>query len=152
MHYQREAPRFLSALVLIGGAVFVVLHAVSDIGITGLLGAKLVGSYGPLHDRGVAFTLYWLTFAIDSVGDVFASLFLLATGLLVLRSAALPRWLSWVAFVAGALFFVHGFTLGGVVASFGVVIDIVGFLLFLFFVAASSAIGLFREGAVQRPV
>jgi hypothetical protein len=31
-------------LVLVGGVLFVTLHAVSDIGITGLLGAKLASA------------------------------------------------------------------------------------------------------------
>ena len=33
--------RFLSSWVLIGGVLFVTLHGVSDIGITGLVGAKI---------------------------------------------------------------------------------------------------------------
>ena len=42
--------RFLGALVLAGGALFIALHAVSDIGINGLLGAKLA-SFGSQHDQ-----------------------------------------------------------------------------------------------------
>ena len=37
-------PSELSTLVLVGGVLFVTLHAVSDVGITGMLGAK-VASY-----------------------------------------------------------------------------------------------------------
>ena len=37
-------PRFLGPLVLAGGMVFVALHAISDIGITGLLGASVVSA------------------------------------------------------------------------------------------------------------
>src|SRR5689334_676427 len=59
----------LGSLVLIGGVLFVSLHAVSDIGITGMLGAK-VAAYSVRNDPGVAYTLYLLTFALDSVGDV----------------------------------------------------------------------------------
>ena len=33
----------LSSLVLVGGILFVTLHAVSDVGIIGMLGAKLIG-------------------------------------------------------------------------------------------------------------
>ncbi|MFZ1993196.1 MAG: hypothetical protein WAU75_03740 [Solirubrobacteraceae bacterium] len=36
-----DRPRILGSLVLIGGVLFIALHAVSDIGITGLVGAKL---------------------------------------------------------------------------------------------------------------
>ncbi len=93
--------RVLGSLVLVGGVLFVALHAVSDIGITGLVGAKLA-SYGARHDPGVAYTLYLMTFALDSVGDVFGSLFAFATGVLVLSSGVLPRWLGWVSILAGS--------------------------------------------------
>lgn len=53
------------------------LHVVSDIGITGLLGAKLA-SFGYQHDHGLVYTLYLVTYALDSVGDVFGSLAALA--------------------------------------------------------------------------
>ena len=61
---------FLAPLVLIGGTVFVVLHAVSDVGIYALLGAKLA-TYGAQHDHGLSYALYLMTFALDSVGDLF---------------------------------------------------------------------------------
>jgi hypothetical protein len=51
---------FLGPLVLIGGMFFVSLHAVSDIGITDLLGSKLA-SFGAQHDQGVSYTLYLMT-------------------------------------------------------------------------------------------
>jgi hypothetical protein len=136
--------RTLGSLVLVGGVIFVALHAVSDIGITGLLGAKLA-SFGFHHDQGVSYTLYLMTFALDSVGDVFGSLSAFAAGLLIIRSGVLPRWLGWVAIFAGILFFLQGFGLGGVIATFGLVLDLIGFVLFLAFVLVSSIIGLTRE-------
>jgi hypothetical protein len=142
--------RILGSLVLVGGVLFVALHAVSDIGITGLLGAKLA-SFGSQHGQGISYTLYLITFALDSVGDVFGSLFLLAAGLLVMRSGALPRWSGWVSILAGVLFFLQGFGLGGVIASFGLVLDLIGFLLFLIFVVVSSVILLRRENRVSGP-
>jgi hypothetical protein len=39
---------------------------------------------------------------------------------------------------------VQAFGLGGVIANFGLVLDLIGFLLFLIFVLASSVIGLTR--------
>jgi hypothetical protein len=54
--------RVLGSLVLAGGVLFVALHAVSDVGITGLLGAKLA-SFGSQHDPGVSYTLYLMTYA-----------------------------------------------------------------------------------------
>ena len=137
---------FLAPLVLIGGTVFVVLHAVSDVGIYALLGAKLA-TYGAQHDHGLSYALYLLTFALDSVGDLFGSLFALATGVLVLRSGALPRWLGWSAMLIGVLLFLQAFTLGGVVASFGLGIDGVGFVLLLIFVLVSSIILWRRESS-----
>jgi hypothetical protein len=46
------------------------------------------------------------------------------------------------------LFFFPGFGLGGVIASFGLVLDLIGFVLFLIFVLVSSAIMLTRENAL----
>jgi Domain of unknown function (DUF4386) len=140
-------PRVLGSLVLVGGVLFIALHAVSDIGITGLVGAKLA-SFGAQHDPGVSYSLFLMTFALDSVGDVFGSLCFFAAGLIVLKSGVLPRWLGWVSIVVGILFFLQGFGLGGVITSFGLVLDLIGFVLFLVFVLVSSVIMLTRENAV----
>ena len=142
-----DRPRILGSLVLVGGVLFIALHAVSDIGITGLLGAKLA-SFGSQHDPGIPYTLYLVTFALDSVGEVFGSLFAVAAGLLVIRSGVLPRWLGWVSILVGGLFFFQAFGLGGVIASFGLVLEIIGFVLFLLFVIVSSVILLTRENTV----
>jgi uncharacterized membrane protein YoaK (UPF0700 family) len=84
---------------------FVALHAVSDIGITGLLGAKLP-TYAFEHDQGLSYALYLMTNALDSVGDVFCSLTALAAGLLAMRSDAAA--LAWtLVIVAGILFFLQ---------------------------------------------
>ena len=142
----RPRPRALGSLVLAGGVLFVALHAVSDVGITGLFGAKLA-SFGFQHDPGVSYTLYLMTYALDSVGDVFGSLFAFAAGLLVIASGVLPRWLGWVSILVGILFFLQGFGLG--IATFGVVLDGIGFVLLLVFVLVSSVLLLRRESAVQ---
>ncbi len=143
-----DRPRLLAPLVLAGGVLFVALHAVSDIGITGLVGAKLA-AYGAQHDHGVSYSLYLLTYAFDSVADVFGSLFALATGLIVLKTGVLPRWLGWVSILVGILFFLQAFGLGGVIATFGLILDIIGFLLLVIFVLASSVIVLRRETAAS---
>jgi hypothetical protein len=88
-----------------------------------------------------------VTFALESVGEVFGSLFAFAAGLLVIRSGVLPRWLGWVSILVGGLFFLQAFGLGGVIASFGLVLEIIGFVLFLLFVIVSSVILLTRENA-----
>ena len=137
----------LGSLVLVGGILFITLHAVSDIGITGLVGAKLA-SFGSQHDQGLSYTLYLMTFALESVGDVFGSLFAVAAGLLVIRSGVLPRWLGWMLILVGVLFFLQGFGLGGVIAPFGLVLDGIGFVLLLIFVLVSSVILLTRDNAV----
>jgi hypothetical protein len=128
-----------SVLVLVGGVLFVTLHAVSDVGIIGMLGAKLA-TYSAAHDQSVAYSLYLSTFALDSVGDVLGSVFTVATGLLVLRSGVLPRWLGWTALLTGVFFFLQGFGLGGVIASFGLILDLIGFVLLLTFITASSIV------------
>src|SRR5215218_5096437 len=87
-----DRPRVLHSLVLVGGVLLVALHGVSDVAIYGLLGAK-IATYAAQHDHGVSYTLYLLTFALDSVGDVFGSVFLVAAGLLIMKSGILPSWL-----------------------------------------------------------
>ena len=79
---------------------------------------------------------------------MFGSFFMLGSGLLVLTARLLPRWLGWVAVAASPFLLVQAFGLGGVVANFGLALDLVGFLLFLIFVLASSLIGLTRDPAV----
>lgn len=138
-----DGSRFLHTWVLVGGVLFVALHAVSDIGITGMLGAK-VAAESVAHDPGVSYSLYLLTFALDSVGDVFASLFMLATGILLLRTAVLPRWLAWTAAGTAPFLFAQTFGLGGVIGTFGLVLDLIGFVLLLVFVLVSS-VALFRR-------
>jgi hypothetical protein len=54
-----------------------------------------------------------------------------------------------VAIVAGIMFFLQGFGLGGVIATFGLVLDLIAFVLFLTFVLASSVI-LLRRPRQQR--
>ena len=139
---QTGPPAFLATLVLVGGVLFVTLHAVSDVGIYGLVGGKLAA----YNDRGLTYTLYLLTFALDSVGDVFGSLFALAAGLIVLATRVLPRWLGQGLIAVAVLFFLQGFGLGGVIADFGLVLDLIGFVLFLVLIAASSSI-LFRRSS-----
>jgi hypothetical protein len=50
--------------------------------------------------------------------------------------------------VAGILFFLQGFGLGGVIALFGLVLDLIAFTLFLIFILVSSVILLRRQSAV----
>jgi hypothetical protein len=143
-----DSARALGSLLLVGGGLFVALHAVSDIGIYGVLDGKLA-SFGAHHDHSVSYTLYLLTYAVDSVADVFGSLFAFAAGVLVLRSGVLMRWLGWVAIIASPLLFLQAFGLGGVIASFGLVLDLIGFVLLLLFVLASSVILLRHETAAR---
>jgi hypothetical protein len=53
-----------------------------------------------------------------------------------------------VSILAGILFFLQGFGLGGVIASFGLVLDGIAFVLFVIFVLVSSVILLTRQNAV----
>ena len=133
-------PNDLSTLVLVGGVLFVTLHAVSDVGITGMMGAR-VASYSAAHDQGLSFSLYYLTYALDSVADVFGSLAFLAAGLSILRTGDLPRRLGWVAIATAPFLLLQGFGLGGVIATFGLALDLVGFVLLLVFVAWTSVAG-----------
>ena len=137
----------LGALLLVGGVLFVALHAVSDVAIYGVLDGKLA-SFGAQHDHGVSYTLYLLTYALDSVADIFGSLFAFAAGVLVFRSGVLPRWLGWVSILMAILLFLQAFGLGGVIASFGLVLDLIGFVLLLVFVLISSVVSLRHERSV----
>jgi hypothetical protein len=89
---------------------------------------------------------------VDSVGDVFANVAAIAAGVLVIRGGSLPRWLGWVSIVAGILFVFQGFGLGGVIAMFGLVLDLIAFVLFLIFVAASSVVLLRRQVAAANAI
>ena len=140
-----DRARGVQFLAVGGGILFVSLHAVSDIGITGLLGAKLA-EYGAQHDHGLSYALYLLTFALDSVGDVFGSVFAAAVGWTVLRTRVLPRFLGWAMLVVALMFALQGFGLGGVIANFGLVLDLIGFLLLLIFITTSSVIMARRRG------
>lgn len=143
-----DGSRGLGSLLLVGGVLFVALHAVSDVAIYGVLVGKLA-SYGAHLDQGLSYTLYLMTYALDSVADIFGSLFAFAAGVLVFRSGVLPRWLAWVSILVAILLFGQAFGLGGVIASFGLVLDLIGFVLLLFFVLASCVILLRRESAVR---
>ena len=79
---------------------------------------------------------------------MFGSLFAFAAGLLVIGSGVLPRWLGGISILVGILFFLQGFGLGGVIATFGLVLDGIGFVLLLIFVLVSSVLLLRRESAV----
>ena len=70
-------------------------------------------------------------------------------GVLVFRSGILSPWLGWLSILAAPVLVLQTFGLGGVVASFGLVLDLIGFVLFLFFVLVSSVILLRRENAVR---
>lgn len=135
---------FYVSWVLIGGVLFVTLHGTSDVGIIGVLATK-VGPYSAHHDPGVSYMLYLLTFTIDSVADVFGSFFILGSGLIVLATGVFPRWVGWVAVTTSPFLLVQAFGLGGVVSTFGLVLDLIGFLLLLVFITASSVIGLVRN-------
>ena len=63
----------------------------------------------------------------------------------MIGSGVARRWLGWALILAGIVFFLQGFGLGGVIASFGLVLDLIGFALFLIFVLVSSVILLTRE-------
>ena len=117
-------------------------------GFYGLLGGKLA-TYAVQNDQGLSYTLYLLTFALDSVGDVFGSVFLVSAGLLAIKSRALPRWLGWIAVIAGGLLFLQGFGLGGVIGTYGLVLDLIGFVLFLLFVLLSSVISIRDQGPAR---
>jgi Domain of unknown function (DUF4386) len=145
-----DGGRALGSLLVVGGVVFVALHAVSDVGIYGLLVGK-VALFGTHHDQGISYTLYLMTYALDSVADIFGSLFAFAAGVLVFRSGVLPRWLGWVAILAAPLLFLQAFGLGGLIASFGLVLDLIGFVFLLLFILVSSVILLRRESAVRYP-
>ncbi len=67
----------------------------------------------------------------------------------MLRSGLLPRSLGRVSILAAILLFLQAFGLGGVIASFGLVLDGIGFVLALIFVLVSSVILLRREDTVS---
>jgi hypothetical protein len=132
-------------LVVLAGGLGLLLHAVPDIGLTGLYASKLMIAGRSDVGAGIVYAVYVMGYAIASVADVFLSVFALMAGLFALERRMLPRWLGWVAIVAAVLLVAQAFTLGGLIASIGTVIDGLGLLLFLVFVAGSSVV-MFRQG------
>jgi hypothetical protein len=61
----------------------------------------------------------------------------------------LPRWLAWIALASGTMLFLQGFGLGGVIGTYGLVLDLIGFVLFLLFVLLSSAMLLRDQGSAR---
>ncbi len=148
LHTDAEGSRALGSLMLVGGMMFVALHAFSDIGIYGVLDGKLA-VFGAQHDHSVSYTLYLLTYAVDSVADVFGSLF--TRSLLGCSCSGVEPCrggFGWVSILAAPLLFLQAFGLGGVIASFGLVLDLIGFVLLLVFVLISSIISLRSERSV----
>ena len=66
-----------------------------------------------------------------------------------MKAASQRRWMPRFMILAGILFFLQGFGLGGVIATFGLVLDLIAFVLFLIFVLASSIIFLRRRDTVH---
>jgi hypothetical protein len=58
---------------------------------------------------------------------------------LALIGGVLPRWLAGVSVVAGILLFLQGFGLRGIIGTYGLVLDLIGFGLFWLFVLIGSA-------------
>jgi hypothetical protein len=72
---------------------------------------------------------------------------MLGTGLLVLSTRVLRRWLGWIAVAASPFLLVQTFGLGGIIADFGLVFDLIGFLLFLIFILGSSYVRMRADGS-----
>jgi hypothetical protein len=75
---------------------------------------------------------------------------LIAAGLLVIQSRVSPRWLVWISFIGGTLLFLQVFGLGGVIGRYGLVLDLIGFVLCLLFVVLSTA-SMLRDRGVTHP-
>ena len=135
--------RFWESWVLIGGVLFITLHGVSDIGIIGMLGGK-VAVYSAQRNQGLAYMLYLLTYAL-AASAMSSAASLPSQRVSVLATPVLPRWLGWMAILASPFLCFEGFGLGGVIGSFGLVVDLIGFVLLLILVLISSIV-LFMRG------
>jgi len=142
-----DGSRALDALLLVGGVLFVALHAVSDVGLYGVLDGKLA-SFGVQHDHSVSYKLYLLTYALDSVADTFGACSLLPLGCSCPGAGSCRRWLGWVSILVAILLLLRAFGLGGMIASFGLVLDLIEFVWLLVFVLISSVVLLRIERSV----
>jgi hypothetical protein len=75
---------------------------------------------------------------------------LIATGLLLIQSRVSPRWLAWISLIGGTLLFSRCSAFGGVIATYGLVLDLIGFMLCLLFVVLSTA-SMLRDRGVTHP-
>ena len=100
-----SAPRFLSLVVLISGAVFVAMLMSAGAAIGALAsGMSLGGEPATLGDTGVARFLGHMGYLFVLLYGAFAAIALMvATSLVTLRTAVFPRWLAWAGFVAAVL-------------------------------------------------
>jgi hypothetical protein len=89
-----------------------------------LLGGK-IATHAAHHDQGLPYTLYLLTFTLDSVGDVFGSVFLIAAGLRLVRIRVLPHWLAWIAVPGGTFCSCRALASSGVTDTLGLVLDLI---------------------------
>ena len=131
-----DRPRIIGALVLVGGVLLLPCMP-SATSASPAWSARITSSY----------TLYLMTFALERGGRFRESLRCCRRPARdEERRAAALAWA--IAIIAGILLFLQGFGLGGVIASFGLILDLIRFALFLIFVLVSSVIMLRREDTV----
>jgi hypothetical protein len=118
-----EGPRGILSAVAFAGAIVLAVGIASSAAFSFAV-ADVADS---IEDPVVFQTLnalvwgYWLPFAAGVIT------FLVATGISVVRHGALPKWLGWIAIVAGVLFFSPAFIVGAPLAGLWVlVVSIMG--------------------------
>lgn len=135
----------LSTLLLTGGVGGILLHALSDSALGGVLAIQSLTLRNPF----ITYGLFAFYNGVAILGDVFLAVFLLAATALILRGAPFPRWLAWNAALGALLFLVASLGLGGThgrgLALALTILDLVGLLLFLLFVGATGVV-MVRRG------
>jgi hypothetical protein len=64
----------------------------------------------------------------------------IAAGVPIIQSRVLPRWLASISVPTGIFLFLQSLGLGGIIGTYSLVLDLIGFVLFLLFVLLSSVI------------
>ena len=68
----------------------------------------------------------------------------------MIDSGVLPRWLGWVSILAGILFFLQGFGLGGVITTLGSFSTSSGWILLIFVLVQQCHLAQARKHTVRR--
>jgi hypothetical protein len=137
-------PGILSTLTLGAGLAGLALST-SYVAIYGSLAHGVATGGGPQ----LLYALFAVSNSLDSASGIFISLAVLAAAVVILRTAAFPRWLGWLGLVSGSLGALGAFALDRPDAPIGFA-GFIGTVLFLAWTIGVSVVLLRRSMSLRR--